>query len=276
MSTDLSLFHFDDGRQSFEDMGKPNGVTRWHESVLREALGYQSDDGFSKAINRAMQACLSISVACEDHFHRQSDGTYLFTRFACYLIAMNASPKKPQVAAAQAYFAAIAETFQSHLEHSNAIDRVLIRDKITDGQRTLSGVAKAHGVTCYAFFLDQGYRGMYNMSLKELTRYKGVKKNEQLIDRMDKTELAAHLFRITQTEAKIKNEGLQGQVSLEKAARSVGAKVRSTVIEISGKAPENLPIAENIKDVKKKLKGTTKTMKAIDDKKRKLPKPKDS
>jgi len=269
MSNETSLFHFQEGQKSFEDIGRPNGATRWLEVDLCNALGYQSDVSFVKAINRAKQACLSLNIPCEDHFHRQEDGSHLITRFGCYLVAMNGDTKKPEVAAAQAYFAAIAETFQNHLEHTNALERILIRDKITEEQRTLSGIAKAHGVQVYPFFLDQGYRGMYNMNLRGLTEYKGVPKSEHLIDCMDKTELAAHLFRITQTEAKIKNESIRGQAGLEKAAYTVGSTVRNTVIKISGKAPEDLPIAESIKNVKKRIKGTSKNFKALDAKKNK-------
>ena len=272
MSSELTpsdaVFHFDKGRPGFEDMGKPNGATRWLESDVRSALGYQSDATFSKAIHRAKQTCLSMGIACEDHFHRQADGTHLLTRFGCYLVAMNGDTKKPQVAAAQAYFAAIAETFQDRLEHSQAIERVMIRDEVTDEQKSLASTAKRHGVQRYSFFLNQGYLGMHNMSLDRLSRYKGIDDKESLIDRMDKTELAAHLFRITQTELKIKNESIRGQTRLEKAARDVGLKVRHTVIELSGTAPEDLAIAPHIGEVKKKIKGTNKKLASLDKPKR--------
>lgn len=267
MSTEINLFHFEDGKQSFEDLGRPNGATHWLEDDVRNALGYQSDGGFSKALNRAKQACLSLGIPCEDHFSRQPDGNHLLTRFGCYLVAMNGDTKKSQVAAAQAYFAAIAETFQNSLEHTEAIERIAIRDEVTDGQKSLASTAKRAGVQTYAFFMNQGYLGMYNMSLERLSRYKGIGEKELLIDRMGKTELAAHLFRITQTEEKIKNEGISGQQALEKAARQVGVKVRHTVIEISGTEPENLPAAPHIREVKKQIKGTNKKLASIDKKK---------
>lgn len=182
MDTELTLFHFDDDRPSFEGLGRQNGATHWHECDLKEALGYQGQESFAKAINRAKQACLSLGLACEDHFLRQPDGTHFLTRFACYLVAMNGDPKKPQVAAAQAYFAVIADTFQSRLEHANAIDRVMIRDEVTDGHKALSSTAKRHGVENYAFFANKGYMGMYNMSLERLTAYKvSLKANFSLI-----------------------------------------------------------------------------------------------
>lgn len=264
-----TLFHFDDNRESFEDLGKANGVTHWSEEVLMKSLAYESKQSFSKALNKAKQACLSLNIACEDHFVRQADGTHHVTRFGCYLVAMNGDSRKPEVAAAQAYFAAIAETFASHLEHSEGIDRLLIREEITDGQKSLASTAKSHGVSNYGFFQSQGYMGMYNMNLAKLCEFKGVKKGAMLLDHMGKTEMAAHLFRITQTDEKIKNESIRGQSNLERAAKDVGKKVRKTMIELNGIAPENLPIAEDVKSVRKKIKGTSKAMKSIDTKKRK-------
>lgn len=255
-----TLFHFDENRQSFEDLGRDNGATHWDEPIVMEALGYESVPSFRKAITRAKQACLSLGIQCEEHFVLQEDGKHAITRFGCYLVAMNGDPRKPQVAAAQAYFATIAETFQTHLEHAEAFDRVLIRDEVTDGQKSLASVAKAHGVQKYNFFLNKGYMGMYNMSLVALKQYKGVPAKQILIDRMGKTELAAHLFRITQTAEKITKEDIRGQRDLEKTAHDVGKKVRRTMQELSGATPEDLPAVGHIKDVKKKLKRTPKRL----------------
>ncbi len=259
-----TVFHFDNDRPSFEDLGKPNGVTHWDEPIVMKVFGYESEQSFVKALTRAKQACLSLGIQCEDHFVRQENGKHAITRFGCYLIAMNGDPRKPQVAAAQAYFAAIAETFQTHLEHAEAIDRVLIRDEVKDGQKALVSTAKSHGVENYAFFQNKGYLGMYNMSLERLSQYKGLRPKDKLIDRMGKAELAAHLFRITQTTEKIANENIRGQTRLEKAAFDVGQKVRHTMQELSGKSPEDLPIAEDITQVRKKLKGTRKQLEKHD------------
>ncbi len=259
-----TLFHFNDGQRSFEDLGQPNGATHWRESDVREALGYDSKVGFRKAIMRAKQACLTLGMQCEEHFHLQPSGEHLLTRFGCYLVAMNGDTRKPQVAAAQAYFAAIAETFQTHLEAADGIDRMLIRDEVKDGHRSLCSTAKSHGVLNYAIFQDQGFIGMYNMSLQLLERIKGVPSGERLVDRMGKPELAAHLFRLTQTDEKIKRDNIRGQRHLEQTAHEVGRKVRKTMMDLSGKAPEDLPIAEHLAGVKKKLKGTNKKLKAID------------
>jgi len=265
MST-VTVFHFDrDGSPSFEDLGKPNGMRYWLEADLQKCLDYQSPASFRKVITRAMQACLTLGIGCEDNFVL-SDGSYKLTRFACYLIAMNGDTKKPQVAAAQVYFAALAETFQHHLQHAENIDRLLVRREMSDGIKSLASTAKRHGVENDAFFQNAGYRGMYNMDLARLTAFKGVDgSKEMLLDRMGKDELAANLFRITQTDAKIKNENLRGQQRLEAAATDVGRRVRKTMMEISGTAPEHLPIAEHIDGVKKKIKATSKRFKQLDE-----------
>jgi DNA-damage-inducible protein D len=264
MADDQSLFHFDNGKRSFEDLGQPNGVTHWREADLREALGYDNETTFRKAITRAKHACLSIGLHCEDHLSLQPDGQHLFTRFGCYLVAMNGDPRKPHVAAAQAYFATIAQTFHDHLESADGIDRMLIREEVADGQKSLASTAKAAGVQNYAYFQNKGYLGMYNMSLERLCGVKGVPEGEKLIDRMGKAELAAHLFRVTQTDEKIKNQQIRGQIALEAAAHSVGRQVRSTVIQLSGTAPEDLPLAENIKTVRNKIKGASRNLGRLD------------
>ena len=177
---------------------------------------------------------------------------------------MNGDPKKPQVAAAQAYFAAIAETFHDHLEASEGVDRVVVREEVAAGEKSLSKTAQSHGVDSYAFFHNAGYMGMYNMSLSDLKQLKGLPLKDKLIDRMGKVELAAHLFRVTQTDQKIQTENVRGQRNLESTAHTVGATIRRTILELGGKAPEALPLAPPIAEVKKALKDTGKKFKAMD------------
>ncbi len=255
-----TVFHFDEDRPGFEDLGKENGATHWDESILMNALGYDSRQGFMKALTRAKQACLSLGIQCEDHFVRQADGRYIITRFGCYLVAMNGDPKKPEVAAAQRYFATIAETFQNCLEHAEAIERVLIREDVKEGEKVLSATAYTHGVQNYPFFHNKGYLGMYNMSMQRLREYKGIEGKGSLLDRMGRAELAANLFRITQTEEKISRENIHGQTRLESTAFSVGREVRNTMQRVSGTTPEELPVAEDITQVRRKLKGTRKQL----------------
>jgi DNA-damage-inducible protein D len=271
MSEVQTPFHFDDNRPCFENLGQKNGATHWREADLREALGYQNAASFRNAICRAMQACLSAKILCEDNFILK-DGEYLLNRFACYLVAINSDPKKPEVAAAQSYFATVAEALETYFAAVEGVDRLLIRDKITDGEKSLSSTAHTHGVENYQFFQNAGYRGMYNMNISDIKTLKRVGDKESLLDRMGKDESAAHLFRITQTDAKINNENIRGQKPLEQAAFAVGKKVRGIMQEISGSTPESLPAAEPIKDVKKQIKEANKQLKKLDGPPKKPPK----
>ena len=123
-------------------------------------------------------------------------------------------------------------------------------------------MAFGHGLdkTGYGFFQNAGYRGMYNLNINQLKAKRGIDTGRSLLDFMGKDELAANLFRITQTELKIKNESVKGQNNLEKAAETVGKMVRRSMIEISNTVPENFTKNEDIKDVKKGLKNTKKLL----------------
>lgn len=219
-----------------------------------------------------MSACETLNIPIEDNFVGFSDvdnsgkvqRNYKLTRFACFMVSMNGDIKKPQVAKAQIYFATIAETFRSYLETSENVDRILIREEISDKEKSLSASAHQAGVENYPYFQNAGYRGMYNMNLNELKIHKGIDIKKSLLNFMGKEELAANLFRITQTEAKIKNENINGQNKLERTAYSVGKEVRDTMVRISGNKPEDLPISEEIKDVSKKLRKTNRKFIGMD------------
>jgi DNA-damage-inducible protein D len=272
---DLQVFHFEENRTSFEDFGKTNGITYWYASDLLRMLGYESLTSFQKAINRAVTACTAAGIPIAENFiqdQREISGKmemdYKLSRFACYLTAMNADPNKPQVAAAQTYFIALAESFRQYVQQADNVDRVLIRDEITDREKSLSGVARKSGVSDYALFQNAGYRGMYNMDLYKLRMRKGVDSDRSLLDFMGREELAGNLFRITQTEAKVRNHRIVGQRNLEIVAEQVGGKVRKTMRELSGTRPEDLPIAEDIKQVKSSLKRIHREFVKLDEKRK--------
>ena len=259
---------------SFEGLSKANGGTYWYAADLMRLLGYTSQSAFAKATNRAIGTCTTLNISVSENFLQSQDGNpgdTRLSRFACYLVAMNGDTQKPQVAAAQAYFAAMADAVQQLVGGSDNVERVQIRDDVSDREKSLSGVARGAGIIKerYGLFHNAGYRGMYNMDYRRLRERKGVDSSRSLLDFMGKQELAANLFRLTETEAKIRKGGVRGQSQLENAATEVGSKVRGTMIETSGTYPEDLPVAEDIKTVKKGLKRARRELQRLDKPKKK-------
>ena len=277
----LSLFHVQPDRPSFEDLGNENGGKFWYAREFMQMLGYESLQAFQKPINKAIATCTALNIPVLENFQqvqRVINGEvvpdFKLTRFACYLVSINGDVRKPEVASAQAYFVTMAEAFRQYLQNAENVARVQTREEVSERERSLSAVASAAGVVQYPFFQNEGYRGMYCMNLSELRLRKGVVSGRSVLDFMGGEELAANLFRITQTEAKIRNERLRGQLRLEQAAHDVGQTVRRTMIEISGKTPESLPVAEDIKAVKGKLKQARREFGKIDKPgRRRLPPP---
>lgn len=265
MSEDLSEI-FDPEAPLFEQRSRENGFTSWSAREFAEHLGYKDYNSFFKsAVNRAQQVCMSLDINVSDHFYQDTfldaDGKEVrdirLSRFACYLAAMNGDVKKPQVAKAQAYFATFADACRRYIQEADDIERIIIRDDITDYEKTLSSTARQAGVREYHFFQNAGYRGLYNMNISELKKLKNIPASRSPLDFMGKDELAANLFRVTQTEAKIKREGIRGQKMAEKAAHDVGRTIRNTMREISGQVPEQLAPVEDIKKLKTGLKATS-------------------
>lgn len=273
--SDVDVFHFNENEHNFEALAKENGFRFWLSSNLAKCLGYEDSSSLKKAINKATAVCLTLNIPVHENFQQyESDvekNDFKLSRFACYLTVMNGDVRNPLVAKAQAYFAGLAEAFSQHIQQADSVERVLIRGEISDRESTLSSTAKQHGVENYAYFQNAGYRGLYNMNLTALKKRKGVTSDIKgsLLDFMGKDELAANLFRITLTEAKIRNEKTTGQISLEHAAESVGKAVRKTMIDNSGQKPEDLKLSANINEVKKGLKQTYKDHKKIDQKPKK-------
>lgn len=259
MSAADPIFHPDDSQPgSFESIGRSNGFRYWLASELMGLLEYTSADAFNKAINRAIAACSQLDIDVSENFVRvrtePGARDWRLSRFACYLAVMNADPRKRRVAEAQAYFATMTEAVRRYVLEQEAVERVAIRGEVTERSDELAGIAQLHGVQQYAFFQNAGYRGLYNRDISALRALKGIPSKRSPLDFMGKEELAANLFRITQTEAKIRNENLRGQTRLENAAEQVGRTVRKTMIEISGTRPEDLPPADDIKKVRSVLK----------------------
>ena len=260
---------------SFEDFKNENGLVFWWASELMLMLGYPNLKSFKNVIDRATKALISLGINHYDnimHTIREFDGVqqedFKLTRFACYIISMNADPKKQEVAEVQAYFAQQTRAFELFIQGNEDIERVLIRDEIKEGNKSLFSAAKTAGVEDYAKFTNAGYLGMYNMMNVDLAKRRNVNK-DNLFETMGRTELAANLFRITQTEERIKSQKVKGQNYLEQTHYDVGKEVRDLVIKNTGKRPEMLPQEKELPSLRKELKQGFKEMNKLDKPKKK-------
>lgn len=270
---DIEVFHFDPEKPNFESYAKENGFRHWLASDLMRVLDYTSMAPVRKAVNRAMAACANFGAAINENFKEiKTEGIgddWCLSRFACYLTVLNGDPKKPQVAQAQAYFVTFAEAFRQYIQEADDVERLLVRGEISEREKALGATVSSRGIESYPFFQNAGYRGMYNMDFNQLRKLKKIPDGRSLLDFMGKTELAANLFRITQTEEKIRNEDTRGQRSLERAHEVVGREVRDTMQRISGTRPESLPVGADIQKVRSGLKRSEKEFAKLDGPKRK-------
>ena len=256
--------------QQFEDDARENGIRYWIAHDFMGKLGYDNWSSFKSVIQKAQANCLQLGIDAEDVFIPWSleDGrkSYKLTRFACFLVAMQADGKKPEVVKAQVALAAIAEALLEEKLYENGIGRLEERGKLTLAEKQLGEVAKSAGVQSgeYGIFKDAGFRGLYNMSLRQLQDYKGSTGKKTLYDYMGLTELAANTFRVTQTAERMKRNRAQGLRQSQQTAHEVGGEVRGIMLKSSGIAPENLPLEDDISSVKKRIKSANREMKRLD------------
>jgi DNA-damage-inducible protein D len=237
-----------------------------------EALGYDTWPLFKKALNKAIGACTTLGISVVENFvqcSRPVDGKsvedFQLSRLACCLTAINGDTSKPNVAAAQIYFIALAAVLNDVALPPDAVDRILIRQEISELEVTLGKTAAQAGVEFFDRFQNAGYRGMYNMDLTELKLLKGIPDmRRSLLDFMKKDELAGNLFRLTLTEGRIKKDNVRGQLALEKVAEQVGRRVRQTIIDETGIKPETLPIGPDIREVRKGVRNANRGFRDID------------
>jgi len=273
---ELTLFEPDNsGTVQFELLAKTNGTRYWSARELMIALGYDNWNTFQKSVvNRAIGACTSLNIRVDENFIQDTKEVggktvddLKLTRFACCLISLNGDPRRnPKIAAAQAYFASLAMLIQDIALDPESVDRLVIRDEISEREITLGKTARAAGVESFGMFQNAGYRGMYNMNLSDLKKLKGLPDiRRSLLDFMGKDELAGNLFRLTLTEGRIKREEVRGQRALESVAEQVGRKVRGMMIEETGIAPEALPAGPDIGSIPGSLRAASKGFTALDD-----------
>lgn len=269
---------------TFERIKRVNtqGQESWSARDLARVLEYLNFRNFQPVIEKAKEACAKSGHAASDHFAEMRNMVGIgsgaqrevedweLSRYACYLVIQNADPSKPLVALGQSYFAV--QTRRQELADDEALKedktRLLLRAEMKKHNKNLAGAAKQAGVVQpmdYAIFMDHGYRGLYGgLGMREVHARKRLKTKEHLLDHMGSTELAANLFRATQTEEKLRRENVHNKEAANRIHNEVGRKVRKTIHELGGTMPENLPVAENIKKVesreKKRLKAEQKKL----------------
>lgn len=251
-----------------------DGVERWSARDLSVLIGYEKWENFQNVLEKAKEACKGVNLDVNYHFldirkmivlpknATREIKDYALSRYACYLVIQNADPSKPMVANGQTYFAI--QTRRQELTDLNpqlAEDkkRVMLREEMKYHNKKLASAAKNAGVETpldYAIFQDYGYKGLYGgLGMKDIKARKGLKKSQNILDHMGSTELAANLFRATQTEDKIRRENIKNKGQASQIHHEIGKKVRQTIKDIGGTMPENLPTPkESIKKVERKIK----------------------
>ena len=272
--------------KSFEEIKKirEDGTEYWNARELSEVLQYKKWENFSKVIDRAKLACQNSGFEVADHFPEVRKMVeigsntvrelldYELSRYGCYLIVQNGDPRKEVIALGQTYFA-IQTRRQEVADYFNQLDednkRLVIRGDIKQWNQMLLEVAHNAGVITneeYAEFQNAGYMGLYGgLTVDDIHKRKNLKDNEKILDFMGSTELIANLFRISQTEEKLKKDKVHSCSKATATHYEVGSKVRKAIEDIGGTMPEDLPRPEkSIKQIEKEQ------LKRLKDKKTKL------
>lgn len=239
----------------------------WSARELAKTLEYTDYRNFELVLNKAKESCKNSGQSIKNHFVDITDMVSigsgaqrpvpdtLLTRYACYLVMQNADPSKEIVALGQTYFALQTRKQEFQEQAIEDAKRIQIRGDISAHNKHLAEAASIAGVKNHGVFTNYGYKGLYGgLTMQDIHRIKRLKKSQQILDHMGSEELAANLFRATQTDAKIRRENIQGEARANQAHFEVGRKVRQTIDEIGGTMPEQLPSPDGINKAKTRLK----------------------
>ena len=251
--------------ETFESIKRytDEGVEFWYARELSKVLQYSDWRNFQNAIFKAMEACQNSGNEITDHFgditklvkigsgaERPIDDIML-SRYACYLIVMNGDPQKEVIAVGQTYFAVKTrqqELVENYDQLTEEQKRLAIRSEMIAHNKSLAEAAQMAGISDprdYAIFQNKGYQGLYGgLGMKEIQARKGLNKSQKILDHMGSTELAANLFRATQTDEKLRRDKIKGKEAANQTHFEVGKKVRQTIQELGGTMPEDLPTPE--------------------------------
>ena len=254
-----------------------DGYEYWSARDLYKLLEYSEYRHFLPVIDKVREALISLDEDIQNHIEDMLDMVEIgsgaareleslkLSRFACYIAVQNADPSKTNVALGQAYFAIktrqkelLEEDEKRLIQSEEDSKRLLLREQMRKHNKQLAEAAKDAGINepiDYAIFQNYGYKGLYGgLDRQAIHKRKGLKKSQDILDHMGSTELAANLFRATQTEEKLRRENIKGKMKANQTHYEVGKKVRQTIEELGGTMPEDLPTAESIKKLERQKK----------------------
>ena len=268
----------DKNNKTFEDIKHidENGIEFWYARELMKVFDYKDWRYFDTVIEKAKIACQNSEITDNDHFvvsnkmveigsgakRKQKD--YKLTRYACYLIAQNANPRLKIIALAQTYFAVQTRKQEiSEKEYSELTEdekRFYQRDLTRKGNYSLNQAAKNAGVKNFEKFHNSGYKGLYNgETADDIAKRKGLRYREDILDNMGSEELAANLFRITQTESRLKKDNICSENEANKTHYNIGKNIREVIAKNGGTMPEELPTPKkSLKQLEKENKNSLK------------------
>lgn len=269
--------------KDFESIKKvdPHGYEYWEARELMPLLGYRNWEDFHNTVRRGQITCKSAGQSLSDHFRsapkmiKIAKGTkketfrkvddYHLSRLACYLVAQNGDPRKTEIAFAQTYFAVQTRKQELFETMDDSGKRLFTRQQVISHNKQLTDTAKKAGVENFGKFNNAGYLGLYGLTADGIKRVKGIG-DDNILDRAGSTELAANLFRITQTDAKLKKDNIQGEDKASRTHRDVGQQVRDTIAKIGGTMPEDLKPEEHIRTLLKRQIGQLPAAKKVESK----------